>query len=575
MIPILFPAGATAWTTNGLGRLSDTISAKVEEERNGSYELTLEYPVDGIHYQDLAISNLILAKPADGKDPQPFRIYKITRPMGGKVTVCAEHLSYQLSMIPVVPFTAPSCLAALQGLKLNAAEACPFDFYTDKTIGTQWTVQQPASIRELLGGTDGSILETYRGEFEFDGYDVHLWTARGTDAGVVIRYGKNLTNLEQEENIENTYTGIMPYWQKEDEDGTVTTVLLPERVLHSDRAANFPYQRTIPVDFSGEFEEQPTEQELRDAGEDYILANNIGIPSVNVKVDFIALWQTEEYRDLAALERVNLCDTVTVRFDKLGVDVTAKVIKTNFDVLTERYNEIEVGDAKGTLGGTISEIGREEAEETARTVTAEYTTAIGQAADLLTGGLGGHVVINRNADGQPNEILIMDTDNTATATNVIRFNEAGIGFSQSGYSGPFTGFIGIGGTIDFAQIRTLNLVANMFKGGVLQLGTLDNEVGLLQVFDGQNALIGQLDNDGLKMYGQDGSYVLMNNQVGFSGYDRSGTRLYWVDGQEFHMRKSVIEEEITLCGMMRYIPITLYDGGGNIVSQGIAMVSSN
>ena len=575
MIPILFPAGATAWTTNGLGRLSDTISAKVEEERNGSYELTLEYPVDGIHYQDLAISNLILAKPADGKDPQPFRIYKITRPMGGKVTVCAEHLSYQLSMIPVVPFTAPSCLAALQGLKLNAAEACPFDFYTDKTIGTQWTVQQPASIRELLGGTDGSILETYRGEFEFDGYDVHLWTNRGTDAGVVIRYGKNLTNLEQEENIENTYTGIMPYWQKEDEDGTVTTVLLPERVLHSDRAANFPYQRTIPVDFSGEFEEQPTEQELRDAGEDYILANNIGIPSVNVKVDFIALWQTEEYRDLAALERVNLCDTVTVRFDKLGVDVTAKVIKTNFDVLTERYNEIEVGDAKGTLGGTISEIGREEAEETARTVTAEYTTAIGQAADLLTGGLGGHVVINRNADGQPNEILIMDTDNTATATNVIRFNEAGIGFSQSGYSGPFTGFIGIGGTIDFAQIRTLNLVANMFKGGVLQLGTLDNEVGLLQVFDGQNALIGQLDNDGLKMYGQDGSYVLMNNQVGFSGYDRSGTRLYWVDGQEFHMRKSVIEEEITLCGMMRYIPITLYDGGGNIVSQGIAMVSSN
>ena len=575
MIPILFPAGATAWTTNGLGRLSDTISAKVEEERNGSYELTLEYPVDGIHYQDLAISNLILAKPADGKGPQPFRIYKIGRPMGGRVTVCAEHLSYQLNMIPVVPFTAPSCLAALQGLKLNAAEACPFDFYTDKTIGTQWTVKQPASIRELLGGTDGSILETYRGEFEFDGYDVHLWTNRGTDAGVVIRYGKNLTNLEQEENIENTYTGIMPYWQKEDEDGTVTTVLLPERVLHSDRAANFPYQRTIPVDFSGEFEEQPTEQELRDAGEDYILANNIGIPAVNVKINFIALWQTEEYKDLAALERVNLCDTVTVRFDKLGVDVTAKVIKTNFDVLTERYNEIEVGDAKGTLGGTISEIGREEAEETARTVTAEYTTAIGQAADLLTGGLGGHVVINRNADGQPNEILIMDTDNTATATNVIRFNEAGIGFSQSGYSGPFTGFIGIGGTIDFAQIRTLNLVANMFKGGVLQLGTLDNEVGILQVFDGQNALIGQLDNDGLKMYGQDGSYVLMNNQVGFSGYDRSGTRLYWVDGQEFHMKKSVIEEEITLCGMMRYIPITLYDGGGNISSQGIAMVSSN
>lgn len=501
MIPVLFPAGATTWTTNGLGRLSDAISVTVEEERNGKYELEMIYPVDGIHYHDMSISDLILAKPADGKDPQPFRIYKISRPIGGQVTVNAEHLSYQLNMIPVVPFTADSCLLALEGLKTNAAEACPFDFYTDKVISTQWTCKTPASIRELLGGSDGSILEAFKGEYEFDGYDVHLWTNRGTDTGVVIRYGKNLVDLEQEENIENTYTGIMPFWQKEQEDGETVTVLLPERVLHSSRASYFPYQRTIPVDFSDRWETPPDEAELRAAGEAYILANDIGIPAVNVTVDFIALWQTEEYKDLAALERVNLCDTITVRFDKLGVDVKAKVIRTNFDVLTERYNEIEVGDGKGSLGETISEISAGETENAVRSVTAAYTAAIGAATELLSGGMGGHVVINTNADGQPNEILIMDTDDANTATNVIRLNSAGIGFSNSGYNGPFASAWTIDNKFNAQLIDVLNLSANSINAGILRDATGNNywnldtgELVLRDMTDAINGIETQINN---------------------------------------------------------------------------------
>ena len=289
MIPVLFPANAATWTTNGLGRLSDAISCKVTEERNGSYELEMEYPETGIHYSDIAISCLILAKPSDGANPEPFRIYKITRPINGRVIINAEHISYQLNMIPVLPFTADSCLLAMQGLKTNAAETCPFDFYTDKVISTQWQNKTPASIRDRLGGSEGSILEAFKGEFEFTGYDVHLWTNRGSNNGVTIRYGKNLTDLKQEESIANTYTGICPYWQKEDEDGTVQTVMLTEHVLHGSRAGNFPYQRTIVVDFSDRWEEAPTEQELRDAGNAYILENDIGIPEVNLTVDFVAL----------------------------------------------------------------------------------------------------------------------------------------------------------------------------------------------------------------------------------------------------------------------------------------------
>lgn len=570
--PILFDKTETVFTTNGLGRLSDCFSCTVTEERNGIYELEMEYPIYGIHFDEIEIGSIICAKPADGKDIQPFEVYKITKPLNGVVKIYAEHISYRLNRIPVLPYTAQTCALALQGLKTNAAEPCPFDFYTDKLIDGDWTNPVPASIRERLGGTEGSILERFQGEYEFDNFDVHLWTHRGADNGVVIRYGKNLTDLEQETNIESTVTGLLPYWANEE------TQVIGD-IQYSANVDNFPYHRTEVLDLSQDFQneenEPPTKAELEEAAQNYIGRNNIGVPVVNLKISFVALWQTEEYKDLAALERVNLCDTITVVFDRLGVSATAQVIKTVFDVLLERYESIEVGEPKNSLGDTIASISDAQAETAANNATGFVQTQISYIAEKLAGGLGGHVVTNTNADGLPNEILIMDTDNKNTAVNVIRFNEAGIGFSQNGYNGPFNGFIGIDGTIDFSQIRTLNLVANMFKGGVIQLGTVDNTAGVLQVYDNQNTLIGQLDKDGLKMYGQDGSYVLMNNTVGFSGYDRNGTRLYWVDGQEFHMKKSVIEEEITLCGMMRYIPITLYDGGGNITNQGIAMVSSN
>lgn len=570
MKPILFEPTETAFTSNGLGMLSDCVSCKVTEERNAVYEIELQYPITGIHYSEIEKGSIICATPADGKAIQPFEIYRITRPLNGVVTIYGEHISYRLNRIPVLPYTAQTCALALDGLKANAAEPCAFDFFTDKVIDGEWTNRVPASIRARLGGTEGSILERFGGEYEFDKFDVHLWTNRGRNNGVTIRYGKNLTGLEQEINIENTITGILPYWFQEE-----TQTLVVGDIVFSPNASNFPYHRTAVIDFSSEYQEPPTKQDLEDAAQAYIDRNNIGVPNVNLKVSFVPLWQTEEYKDLAALERVNLCDTITVLFERLGVSATAKVIKTVYDVLAERYTEIEVGDARGTLGDTITQISDKSAETAVSNVAGQVQTAIDNAADKLSGGLGGHVVINRNASGQPNEILIMDTDNKTTAVNVIRFNESGIGFSQSGYNGPFNGFIGIGGTIDFAQIQTLNLVANLIRGGVLQLGTVDNTAGILQVFDEENTLIGQLDKDGLKMFGSGGAYVLMNQIVGFAGYDKNNTKIYWVDQDEFHMKKSVVEQEISLCGLMRFIPITLTDNDQNITNQGIALVSAN
>ena len=573
MKPILFAKTETVFTSNGLGRLSDCFSAVVSEERNGAFELELEYPITGIHYDEIEIGSIIGAKPADGKSIQPFEVYKITKPLNGVVKIYAEHISYRLNRIPVLPYSAQNCLLALQGLKTNAAEPCPFDFYTDKLIDGEWVNPSPASIRERLGGTEGSILERFQGEYEFDCWDVHLWTHRGTDNGVVIRYGKNLTELEQETRIDETITGVLPFYQNED-------VQIIGDVQYSANANNFPYHRTVVIDFSQEFQTEygdntpPTKAELEQAAVDYIDRNGIGVPSVNLKISFVALWQTEEYRNLAALERVNLCDTVTVQFDKLGVSATAQVIKTKFDVLLERYDSIEVGDPVNNLSTAISSVSDTVAETVMNNSVGMIQARIDNAADTLAGGLGGHVVINRNADGKPNEILIMDTDDKTTAVNVIRMNSAGIGFSQNGYNGTYNSAWLIDGTLDMSQINVINLTANLIRGGVLQLGTLDNMAGVLQVYDDQNTLIGQLDKDGLKMWGQDGSYVVMNNAVGFSGYDRLGNRLYWVDGQEFHQKRSVIEEEITLCNMMRFIPITLYDNDQNITNQGIALVSA-
>lgn len=463
MIPILFSADANSFNTNGLGALADCTSCKVTEKRNGEYILTMQYPLDGIHFKDIQKSCIIWVKPSDGANNQAFRIYKTKKPINGIVTIEAEHISYQLSMIPAMPFTAESASAALQGLKTNAAEPCPFFFYTDKHTIATYTQEQPASIRSRLGGVSGSILDVYGGEYEFDNYDVHLWTNRGSDKGVTIRYGKNLIDLKQEENIQNVVTGVVPFFANED-----TLVTLPEKVVESEYVDLYPYPRTVILDLSSEWtDEVPTVEQLRQRAQKYIEDNDIGIPKVSIDVSFIALWQTEEYKDIAPLERVNLCDTVTIIFEKLGIEAKAKVISTEYDVLRERYTKIEVGDAKSTLATTIVNIDST-TNTKIQTATSFLQKAIIHATDMITGGLGGYVYLKPNANGYPEEILIMDSPDIETAVNIWRWNKNGLGFSSNGYAGPYGTAITSDGQIvaDYITAGTLN-------GDLIQAGTVN------------------------------------------------------------------------------------------------------
>lgn len=466
MTPLLFAANTTKFDTNGIGALADAVSCIVTEERNGMFELEMQYPITGLHYAEIALSSIILAVPGDGRTLQPFRIYKITKPLNGIVTVYAQHISYQLSHIPCMPFSAGSAGLAMAGFKTYAAEACPFEFWTDVTTAGNYSQLIPASIRSRLGGVEGSILDTYGGEYEWDGYTVKLHAARGADNGVTLRYGKNITDLTQEENISSTITGVCPYWAGTDG----ITVTLPEKVLSAENAANFPYPRTVPLDLSGEFEEKPTVEELRAKAQAYISKSGIGVPAVSLDVSFVALWQTEDYKDIAPLERVRLCDTVTVMFEKLGVSAKAKVISTVYNVLFDRYDHIEIGDAKSTLAGTIASTNQTVAEKTS---TSFLQAAVDRATGWITGANGGYVVMCKDADGQPYEILIMDTPNIETAQKVWRWNSGGLGYSKNGYAGPYglamtqdgaivADFI-TAGTLNAAVVKVINLIADHVK----------------------------------------------------------------------------------------------------------------
>lgn len=448
MNPILFESTENIFDTNGIGILADAIFCEVTYERNGILELEMQYPITGIHYKEIKTRNIILASPNPVENTQPFRIYRITKPINGIITIYSEHISYDLSGIPVSPFTAGSAAEAMSKLQSSAAIESPFTFWTDKETVATMSVVAPASTRSLLGGQQGSVLDVYGGEYQFDRYTVRLYNQRGMNRGVSIRYGKNLTSLEQDENISSVYTGVYPYWM--DADNNLVT--LPEKILNAPGTYNFT--RIMALDLSQEFESAPTEEQLRNRANTYMTANNIGVPKVSLDVSFIQLEQTEEYKNIALLERVELCDTVNVEFPELGVSATAKCVKTVYDVLKERYTSVELGESRTNIADTIAD--QQQKIEKAPTTSA-MQKAINNATNWLTSA-DGYVIAVKDDNGTWKEILFLDTPSAETAKNVLRINTNGIGFSTNGVNGPYRNAWTIDGSLvaDFITTGTLN-----------------------------------------------------------------------------------------------------------------------
>lgn len=498
MIPILHDKDDTSFATNGMGALSDCISCVVTEERNGTYELEMTYPVGGQNYENITYDMLVKAKPNQTDSNQMFRIYYISRPIGGTITIRAEHISYQLRHIPLAPFTAGSAAEAFSLISSKSAVSNPFTLITDIDSSGEMIIDTPTTCRSALT----AVTETYGGEQQFDNYTVYLKSARGADRGVQILYGKNLVDLTQEENITNLVTGIYPFYKSE--SGIVS---LPEKVLQI--VSEYSYPRIAVVDLSQKFDAVPTVDQLRSAAEEYIEVEGIGQPEISITIDFVNLGDTLDFANMKGIERVCLCDTVKVKFEKLGVDAKAQVTKTEYNVLQEKYDKIIVGHRPGTISDTI--IAQSDTAKKAVTTSA-LQKAIARATSLITGNSGGYVVLD--PPESPQRLLVMDTPDKNTASHVWQWNLFGLGYSSTGINGPYgiamtmDGAINANyiatGTLDAAKIGVAHLDASSIASGKLKStnGELDFDLdtGILKISQGDqyiSALHLQIQKAGL------------------------------------------------------------------------------
>ena len=450
MIPVLYETmtEGTVPTHYGLGPLTDCLRCEVSEERNGKYELVLEYAADGIHADDIQVNRFIMAKPNFTDNPQIFRIYKVSKTMNGKFTVNAQHISYDLSGKVISTGTAGSCTAACLLLEASAGN---FTITTDKTVSADFVIKEPSSVRSWFGGKQGSLLDVYgTAEWYYDNYACSLKLNRGMDRGVQIRYGKNLTALSQEIDMSNLCTGVIPYYIDDETNTKVVGAKVSTGLV-------LDVDRDQAVDFSSDVDPEsatPIATQLATLASNYITNNIFTRVFSSITLDFV---QMGELKD-----RVDLCDTVHIFFEPLGISVALKCVATVWDVLQERYIQTTFGDSRNSIADTI--VNQQQAiKETVDNVS----TAIERVTDLITGNLGGYVVMHdTNADGKPDEILIMDTEDINTAVNVIRMNQAGIGLSTTGYAGPYTTAVTSSGIVaDVITTGVLN--ASLIKAGVI------------------------------------------------------------------------------------------------------------
>lgn len=467
MIPILYKPDAKT----KIGWLAEASDCQCTEERNGVFELEFQYPMLGRYAADLVIDRYVKAKPNATAANQFFHIRKVSKPINGMFTVSCEHISYALSGYPVPTVSASgnaqvAINAILTAAKNQLGKDTGFSVATtDITLSSSIALTN-VSARAALGGVSGSVLDVYGGEYEFDNHTIKLHKARGKDRGVRIAYGRNMTELKCDIDMDSAYTGIYGYVKNDNVD------------LHSYKAVTNSSginAKTLIRDFSSDFsggDSKITQSGLDSAVAAYAAANDINSPTVSMTVSFVDLSQSPEYASFSALESVSLCDTVQIHHKDLNINIKAKVIKTVYDVMRERYTSIDLGSPRANFADVIKQTVNETKDLRGQLVlaksdlTAAYEKAIADATAAITGNSGGYVRLNPPQN--PQEILIMDTPDISTAKNIWRFNLSGYGHSSGGYSGPYRTAVTQDGHIvaDFIDTGILN--ANIIRAGIMQ-----------------------------------------------------------------------------------------------------------
>lgn len=549
----LFGQTDTDFTSNG-DVVILPLRAVIHKEDNGDFYLDLTTSLK--YVEDLTEGRIILAPTPQGE--QAFRVGNVQKTKNKIYTKC-WHVFYDSKnyLIEDSYVVDKNCNDALDHLNIATNPSSEFT-----TLSDVMTVNSFRCVRKSLYEAIQTVIERWGGHLVRDNFNIQIRNTIGQDNGVTVRYAKNLKEITCEENWDNVVTTLLPVGY----DG----IMLEDTYVYSDTTYPIPYTKTVSfnqeidqadyTDANGNLDEEAYQEALRAdllaQAQNYISVNSV--PQVN-------------YTLTANLEKItDIGDTVIVIDDRLNVEIETNVIAFDYDCILCKYIQLEFGNFKKTLSNLMTNISNQTntaIQEATATAQVTLSQEIQTATNKIWEALGNSYVIYEG-----DKILIVDSLPKETAQNVIMINNGGIGFSQTGINGTFQSAWTIDNVLNMEQINVINLTADLIKGGTLKLGSVENQSGTLEVYDEANSLIAVMDKNGLKMYGADGSYVLMNNDVGFAGYDRLGNKIYWVAEDEFHMKKSVVEEEITLCNKLRFIPITITEGGTTI-NDGVGLVS--
>ena len=539
------------------------LKARVHKVDNGDFYLDLE---TGLEYVDFLVEgNIIVANTPQGD--QAFRVGNVEKTKR-KLSTKAYHVFYDSEnyLIADSYVSNKNCNDALDHLNNATDTESPFTTLSDIT-----TIASFRCVRKSLYEAVQTVIERWGGHIVRDNFNIKVMSTIGQDNGVTVRYKKNLKEITCQENWDNVVTKILPVGK----DGILLNALdsSADIYLYSSVVYPIPYTKTVSFDQNDIVEDDFKDSQgvTNQTAYKQALIDDL-INQASAYLDANSLPQVT-YTLKANIEKItDIGDTVEVIDERLGIDLMTNVISYEYDCILEKYTEIEFGNFQQTLNNLVSNISssiQTDVSGQITTSTATLSSEIQQATDSIWSTLGDSYVIY---DGD--KILVLDRLPKESAMNVIMINSAGIGLSQTGINGTFTSAWTIDGTLNMQALNVINLTANLIKGGTLKLGSHLNASGILELFDDHNNLIGQMSKDGLKMFGLDGSYVLMNSSVGFAGYDKNNNQIYWVNRDEFHMKKSVIEEEITLCNQLRFIPIQITDSNNAVVNEGIGLVSA-
>lgn len=547
----IFGLTDTEYSSNGDKILQPT-KCRIHKRDNGEYYAEIECSSDYSEY--IQNGRIVVCPTPTGEQAFRFLNPELNKK---KIRVKAKHVYYDSEnyLIRDSYVVNLNCNQALEHLNAATDNESPFTTLSDVA-----SINSFRCVRKSLTEAVSTVLERWGGHLVRDNFNIAIKASIGADNGVTIRYGKNLKEIKKTEDWNNVVTKLLPVGK----DG----LLLDELYLYSEQQYALPYTKTVSFNQEIEQEENETDdaynyrlkEDLRQQATAYLAENCV--PKINYTVK-------------ASIEKItDIGDTIDVIDETLGISLTTHVIAFEYDAILGKFIQVEFGNSKEKLSNLMSDVAANTSQqitERDQELSVKLSEELSAAADKIWGALGSSYCIY-----QGDQILIVDKLPKEEATNVMRINSAGIGFSTSGINGAFTSAWTLDGTLNMQAINVINLVADLIKGGTLKLGSNLNEYGQIKIYNEANTLIGTFDKDGVILYGTNGTYLVMNPVVGFAGYDSGGNLTFWVSEDEFHMKKSVVEEEITLCNKVRFIPITLYDTDGTtVINDGIGLVSTN